>query len=319
MVRVIPISYRNKKYPDGIVPKIEEIPAHFDSKITNSNLDYSLHTEYSYGPRKFTCSACKDLAGIKVTDSKGVPKLWFNNMWVKDFIRFILRFIGDKKPPRLIEIHPPFNDYCKNLSCFIQLYMHFEDEILSRYPKTEILVENRYGSQYSEGFFILSTVNDLKELTELIKEHNLKLRIALDFPQLFSAHHFDVGRFTKDGMSEIFKQLYPIRKCIGSIHLWGKCLGKNNRISAHMGTLDSYFKGLRCEDITADNVITLNSYTEVDASNNDDNNIKRHFLRELHNLLSDGSARYFLPEVNSKSGHLQSIVRDLIDLGFKFI
>ena len=84
-----------------------------------------------------------------------------------------------------------------------------------------------------------------------------------------------------------------------------------------MGTLDSYFKGLRCKDITADNVITLNSYTGVDASN-DDNNIKRHFLRELHNLLSDGSARYFLPEVNSKSEHLQSIVRDLIDSGFKF-
>ena len=25
MVRLIPISYKNKKYPDGIVPKIEEI------------------------------------------------------------------------------------------------------------------------------------------------------------------------------------------------------------------------------------------------------------------------------------------------------
>lgn len=316
MVRLIPISYRNKKYPDGIVPKIEEIPAHFDSKITTSNLDYSLHTEYSYSPRKFTCSACRNLSGIKVTDGKGVPKLWFNDAWVKDFIRFILRFIGDGNPPRIIEIHPPFNDYCKNLHQFIELYKYFEDEMLSRYCETEILIENRYGSQYSKGEFILSTVDDLIELVELIKEHNLKLRIALDFPQLFSAHHFDVGKFSKDGLLEIFKQLYPVRKYITSIHLWGKCLGKNDRISAHMGTLDSYFKGLRCKDITADNIITLDLYTEVDTSNDD---IKRYFLRKLHNLLSDGSARYFLPEVNSKSEHLQSIVRDLIDSGFKFI
>lgn len=126
----------------------------------------------------------------------------------------------------------------------------------------------------------------------------------MDFPQLFSVHHFVIGKFSKNGLLEIFKQLYPIREYIASIHLWGKCLGKNNRISAHMGTLDSYFKGLRCEDITAVNVITLDSYTDVETSS-DDNNIKRYFLRELHNLLSDSSLRYFLPEVNSKSEHVQ--------------
>lgn len=103
MVRLIPIRYRNKKYPDGIVPKIEEIPAHFDSKITTSSSEYSLHTEYCYGTRKFTCPACKGLSGIRVTDGKGVPKLWFNEAWVKDFIRFILRFIGTKKNPESLK------------------------------------------------------------------------------------------------------------------------------------------------------------------------------------------------------------------------
>jgi len=152
----------------------------------------------------------------------------------------------------------------------------------------------------------------------LIKEHTLRLRIALDFPQLLSAHNFDVGKISRNRLLDIFKCLYPIRKYIASIHLWGKCIGKNGRISAHVGTLDSYFKGLRCKDITADNVITLNSYVGV-ATSNDDNNIKRLFLMELHNLLNDGLARYFLPEVNSRSEHLQSIVRDLIDSGFKFI
>lgn len=318
MVRLIPIRYRNKNYPEGINPKIEEIPAHFDSKITTPSSEYSLHTEYCYGTRNFTCSACRGLSAISVTDDNGVPKLWFNNAWVKDFIRFILSFIGEENPPRIIEIHPPFNDYCKNLSQFIELYKYFEDGILSKFHETEILIENRYGSRYSEGTFILSTVDNLQELTDLIREHNLKLRFALDFPQLFSAHHLDIGKFSKNELLKIFEKLYPVRKYIASIHLWGKCLGKNNRISAHMGTLDSYFKGLRCEDITALNVITLDSYIEVGASS-DDNNIKRYFLRELHSLLSDGSVRYFLPEVNSKSEHLQTIVRDLIGSDFKFI
>jgi len=326
MVKLIPISYGNKKYPNGIVPKIREIPAHFDReidrKIITLNSEYSLHTEYSYAPRKFICSACKDLSEIKVTDGRGVPKLWFNDAWVEDFIRFISqfisKFIADKKPPRIIEIHPPFNDYCKNLLQFIELYKYFEKEMSSRYHEMEILIENRYGSQYSGGKFILSTVDNLKELTKLIKEHNLKLRIALDFPQLFSAHHLDIRKFSKDRMLEILKQLCPVREYIASIHLWGKCLGKNGRINVHKGTLDSYFKGLSCEDISANNVITLNSYAGVDASK-EDNPVKGHFLRELHNLLSDGKVRYFLPEVNSEPEHLQSIVMDLIDSGFKFI
>ena len=127
MVRFIPIRYRNKKYPDAINPKIEEIPAHFDCKDNNkvlfSNLDYSLHTEYSYGPRKFRCPVCDDLLEIKTTDNKGVPKLWFNYAWVKDFIQFIFKFVGNKKSPVIIEIHPPFNDYC-DLSRFIELYKY---------------------------------------------------------------------------------------------------------------------------------------------------------------------------------------------------
>jgi len=318
MVRLIPINYGNRNYPNGIVPRIKEIPAHFDSKIVPLNLEYSLHTEYSYGPRAFKCPACEGLSGIKATGSKAVPRLWFNNSWVRDFIQFIVKFVGNKKPPRIIEIHPPFSDYCKDLSRFIELYNHFEDEIQLRYRETEILIENRYGSRYSGGSFILSTADNLKELVDLIKEHNLRLRIALDFPQLFSAHHFAIGRFRKRGIEDLLEQLYTVREYIKSIHLWGKCLGKNNRVCSHMGTLDSYFEGMQCKDIAVDDTIKIHSYSGADSPT-DDKSIKRHFLRELHDLLDDGSVRYFLPEVNSKSEHLHSLVRDLLESGFTFV
>lgn len=251
MVKLIPIRYRNKKYPYGIKPKIEEVPAHFDCDELErkaSDLEYSLHTEYSYEPRRFTCPACRNLFGIKAADNKGVPKLWFNDSWVKDFVQFILQFTSNQKPPRIIEIHPPYNDYCNNLSQFVELYKYFEDKVLSKYHETEIMIENRCGSQYSGGVFILSTVNDLEEIARLIKEHELKLRIALDLPQLFSRHRFKIGKFSKSKLSEIFTQLQSIREYIACIHIWGKCLGKNNRIIPHTGTLDSYFKGLKCKD-----------------------------------------------------------------------
>ena len=197
MVKLIPINYRNKEYPNGIIPKIKEIPAHFDSKETIPIMDYSLHTEYAYSERKFTLPICRDLPGIKVTDSKGVPKLWFNSNWVKDFVQFILRFIGNsKKTPKVIEIHPPFNDYCSSISQFIDLYKEFEESIM-RHFNTEVVIENRNGSKYGGGIFTISKVDDLEELAELIEENNLKLRIALDVPQLFSAHHFESGEISK--------------------------------------------------------------------------------------------------------------------------
>lgn len=307
MVKFIPILYGNKGYQHEIKPKIKEVPAHFDSKPKiPSNFNYSLHTEYSYYPRKFTSPACKGLVKIKRTDKRGVPKLWFDEEWVRDFIVFIFRLVGEKKPPKIIEIHPPFNDYCKDLSHFIDLYEKFEREISDRYPDVQILIENRYGTQYHTGNFVLSTTYDLKKLAKLIETRELKLRIALDIPQLFSAHSIEIGKFSKERISQIFKELYPIREYIMSIHLWGKCLGKNKRPTSHVGTLDSYFGGLKCKELSKGNL-----QDQV-------REIKVHFLRELHDLLNDGLVRYFVPEVNS-STHLHSIVKDLISFGFEFI
>ena len=43
------------------------------------------------------------------------------------------------------------------------------------------------------------------------------------------------------------------------------------------------------------------------------------FFTELYNILNDGNTRYFVPEVNSKTVDLESIVSDFIDTGFKFV
>ena len=82
------------------------------------------------------------------------------------------------------------------------------------------------------------------------------------------------------------------RDLIRGIHLWGKKSNINGRFTSHVGNLDTYFQNKELKEV---------------------------FLKEIFNLLNDGKSRYFVPEVNSSEENLQSIVKDMIDVGYKFI
>ena len=89
MVRLVPIQYGNRKYPFGIQPEIQEIAGHFDVVDIHPRMSYSLHTEYSYGPRTFTSFPLMKLSTIKESNKNGVPQLWFNSQWAEEFSQFI--------------------------------------------------------------------------------------------------------------------------------------------------------------------------------------------------------------------------------------
>lgn len=57
----------------------------------------------------------------------------------------------------------------------------------------------------------------------------------------------------------------------------------------------------------------LNSYFDFNHGKNDV------FVKSLAELLCDDKIRYFVPEVNSDSRDLQSIIRDMENQGFNFI
>ncbi len=291
MVYLIAVKYRDKSYPPPIVPYIQEIPGHFDAKVIIPQMRYSLHTEYAYSKRNFSSPYCKGLKYIKTFVKRGVPMLWFNKTWVEDFLKFIKKCINKiGKNPSIIEIHPPFDDYCITLDQFIDVYKIFEKEILRISPKTKIFIENRYGTNYKNGKFILSCTDEIKNMVNKIKETKIKLRIVLDIPQLFSAHGLTHKNFSKRNIEEIFKELIPIREYIDGIHLWGKKLSQKSRPISHAGNLDTYL-----------------------------GKFKTHFLNTLYDFLNDGKPRYFVPEVNSAEEDLFSIVNDLIQRGVKFI
>lgn len=287
---LVPVDYHGKPYPEGILPPIQEVAGHFDIDKIFIKKIYSLHTEYSYTVRRLNSHCLKDCPNICSSHSRAIPRLWYSDKWAMEFAEFIKVLTYNHEPPTVIEIHPPFNDYC-TMEQFFQRFRIFEREITKSFGPVEILIENRSGTQYREGVFLLSTINDLCQFSQYLDGLDTQLKITLDLPQLLTAHA--ISKSKQGEMLEILDRLKEIRHNIKGIHLWGKRLSSNNKPIAHMGDLNTYFRGN-----------TL---------------IKEAFLQKIQEVFADDIPRFFVPEVNSGNEDLISIVEDLVRVGFKFI
>lgn len=289
---LIPVAYGRKQYPSHLTPQIEEIAAHFDKCDISPSGRYSLHTKYSYMGRRLNNPTIQPYTSLREAQRRGIPQLWYDEKWVTDFCSFILQLTAGHHPPEVIEIHPPFKDYCPDLETFVTRYERFEKLIASNFPDTTILIENRCGSRYSGSRFLISNVVDLQALASIICPKRLRLRFAIDIPQLFTFKTND-GRvpFTPNFVSDVLESLKPVAPLIGGIHLWGKRKNSKGRPIAHQGTLDSYFE---------------------------DPEVKKSFLWNFTQAFGDGMPRYFIPEVNSSSEDLQAIISDLEQTGVLF-
>lgn len=291
MSTLVPIQYHNRRYPSELFSNIREVAAHFDTESIDTSFPCSLHTEYSYGKRRLSGKLMESLPTIRASHRHQVPKLWFNKKWAVEFAEFIKQVAGRNEDVRIIEIHPPFNDYCNSLANFIELYKIFEREILSVFPNVEILIENRSGTTYRGGRFLISKNAEITELCKLLDDQRGKLGVVLDIPQLFTAH-FDSMEFTEDEISLVLQPLSGCRGHIRGVHVWGKKRNRSGRWNSHVGDLNTYF--------------------------DNDESKKWFFLSQLYDLFNDEEPRYFVPEVNSNDEDLESIVTDLITAGFQF-
>ena len=163
--------------------------------------------------------------------------MWKDRKWALSFAQFLSCLVVGKCDPAVIEIHPPFSDYT-NIENFVEAYSLFEQAILSVFPKAEILIENRCGSIYRGGKFILSKIGDIEKLCSFIDIRNLQLKIAYDIPQLYTAHNIQ----NPDMYIQLIEMVKPLREHIGGVHLWGKKKSPTGRKVAHCGNLDSYFE-----------------------------------------------------------------------------
>ena len=281
------IKYHGQEYPPDIPIRTEEIAAHFDIEHIGGKLKRSLHTEYSYGKRHLNSKLLSRYPALCEAQKEGVPQLWKNNTWAFQFADFLFSLVGDGAEPCVIEIHPPFSDYT-DISGFIEVYSVFEAKIKERFPNTEILLENRCGSVYHGGRFVISKIQDMAALCNAIEKNRLQLKIAYDVPQIYTAHN---ARTERDYL-KLLEDTKPLRQYIGGVHLWGKKLSETGRKVAHCGDLNTYFEN---------------------------GEIKAHFLKAFKECFDDGIIRKMVLEVNSGNADMLSIIADLQEAGIDFV
>lgn len=285
MPTLIPVQYVFYQYPSPVSPRIQEIAGHFDKTSISPKMPYSLHTEYSFTRRKLDSPLITRFPTLSTAHVNSIPQLWFNKAWAVEFVQFIRALVKENIPPEIIEVHPPFKDYCPSIAQFLSIYEVFEREIMTLFPNTKIVIENRSGSQYKKGKFLISSPEDLVELHRLIQARKLKLQIVLDVPQIFTTLNLNKTNFSRENIRSTLQSLAPIVPAVTGIHIWG------HKSRPHQGNLNDYFEN---------------------------EELKKFFLQELFALLNDGKDRYFVPEVNSTTKDLQSIVKDFLEAGFEF-
>ena len=225
-------------------------------------------------------------SALQEANKDGVPQLWKSNVWADQFADFVLKLTEDREAPVVIEIHPPFSDYC-DLELFFDRYSVFEERIHTAYPDTEIVIENRAGTVYRGGRFIIGKASEIASLCRKIQENDTNLGVVLDFPQLLTAENLKPESFDRDKYDACIDLIYPYQGTIKGIHIWGKKKNAKGRWIAHNGNLDTLF------------------------DNPDD---KEAFISGIRKICSDGKLRFFVPEVNSGDSDLKAVVRDVLGI-----
>lgn len=293
-MRLIPVKYHNKNYPDSVIPLLDELAGNLDSKQIFTCNPYSLHTEYSYMKRNLNSDLLSDLDELKISNKNGIPQLWKNIKWSEQYALFIERLIENSISPEVIEIHPPFKEYCNDIESFWERYIIFYNIISKKYPMTKIIIENRCGTMYTGSTFLFSTCNDMLKLCQFLSNGHNELGVIIDYPQLFSAEKIKMDNVKLDKILKFNESIKPYINVVDSIHLWGKRKSKKlNRWSPHSGDLNTFFSN--------------------------DQEKKHIFLDSIKNTYNDEKERYFVPEVNTSEDDLTSIVNDLLNVDIVFV
>lgn len=280
------VKYHTQSYPTDIPLRIEECAAHLDITSVDADLRYSLHTEYSYGKRKLDSALLTNFPALVGAHKDGVPQLWKDEQWAAEFAQFVF-VLAVGATPAVIEVHPPFGDYT-DFDSFIRSYSVFERLITERFPEVDLLIENRCGSVYKGGRFLVSKSQEVETLCNLIVQHGLRLKIAYDVPQIYTAHNAK----KQSQFIDLLHQAEAFREQIGGVHLWGKRKSETGRKVAHCGDLTSYFEG--------------------------DMETKALFLQQFNKCFDDGICRKMVLEVNSGNEDMLSIITDLRENGVVF-
>lgn len=102
------VQYRSARYPEGFVPTLTEVAAHFDRESIDVPGPYSLRTEYSYGRRRFDTERISHYPELASAHRVGVPRLWFSDAWANEFACFAADIAAPHGAPAVTEVSSAF-------------------------------------------------------------------------------------------------------------------------------------------------------------------------------------------------------------------
>lgn len=214
--KLIPVQFMNNQYPDYIHCDMRFINGHFDIDKINTNGRYILSTEYSCCRREFKSKALEHCDDILKSNRKDVPLLWINKQWSKEFVKYI-KILTNNTEPEVIEIYPPYRECISSIDEFIEIYKYFDYEIKKHYKNTQILIGNSKTSFLKDWNFLISNVNDIKELCSKIDKYDLDFRISLDITQYLKSY---TNQIKLRSMYSLKENILDIKDCVEYI----KCI-----------------------------------------------------------------------------------------------
>lgn len=259
--------------------RLQEVPGHFDIREIRPPDWYSLHTEYSARRRCFANPVFEWLTELRVASWRGVPLLWASCRWSIEFCQFIETLVAGKPAPSIIEIHPPYSDYCPNFCTFLSRFAIFEEWVARALPATMVALENRIGSEYKRSPFLISYDSDVVQLLDEARNRSSSLKIVLDIPQLLMALETK-GSLDMARVSSAMDTLRQHKESLVGVHMWGR------EPRPHYGSLVSMF--------------------------NFDIDFMDECMQFLSEFFADGVDRYLVPEVNDPSRAVfKGVIADL--------
>ncbi len=200
--------------PADVLPgSLAEFPGHLDAPRPAPRGGYVLRAETGAGPRACVSPLLKGLNVLRECRQGGVPRLWLQPAWTREFYLHLHRLLRGLPAPRCILLSPPRIADCPTLVEFLTLYRPLEAELARRKPGVRLLLENRAAQTPDEPQSLVARIQDLVALVRAAEAQGLTLGLALNLPQLFHAHFGD-GPPTARQVEEV---LTSLRACAPAV------------------------------------------------------------------------------------------------------
>lgn len=262
--KLLPVELKGMKYPSDIESDLQ-----FE-ETTNGLLNSMPDKHYI----------------LRLSYLESNDMLWKDKSILENVINNLNYTFKTYGEPYVLELMSPIRNQSFNEEEFLESYRILEKSF-RKYRNMEIALLNGPPVKKNKASYLMTTVDDIFKIRNLIREMKFRLKFAIDISKF--VYHKNPSRHQ---FEDSFNKLKQIRNTVIGIHLSGGL----TRSSIH-------------KMIIKNGNMYLN---EHDYPENPD------LLQGLSGLFYDSQCRYLVPEQIKSSEELEELIDDLLRAGFSF-